>query len=200
MIDKKQLFDGNGEFGRTERIHLTMLTEADKDIYLSSRYPGKYKVATVLEDWFETIWEVGNSKSVLTFCIWNNILNTYVGYCNYNSLDKDVAAIGIELIDEYQNKGLGYEICSLLLEKFFERTEEPYIHYEVQRSNERSRHLCEKLGGILLEVNPLSPKLDELNAGLPEEKRIDCRALDIFTYAIYRPEKRNKSFATDGCI
>lgn len=192
MIDKKQFFDGIGKFGRTERVHLTMLTEAEKDLYLSNRFPGKYKVATVLDDWFETIWKVSNDESVLTFCVWDNVSNAYVGYCNYNALEKDMAAIGIELIEEYQNKGLGYEICRLLLERFFEKTEEPYIHYEVQRSNERSRHLCEKLGGVLLDVSPLSPKLEELNSSLPEEKRIDCRALDIFTYAIYRPEKQGQ--------
>ena len=54
--------------------------------------------------------------------------------------------------------------------------------------NERSRNLGEKLGGVLQEVKALLPSLEEMNAELPEEKRIDCSSLDIFTYVIYRPK------------
>lgn len=196
MIDKKQLFSTDGEFGRTERVHLTVLTHTDKDTYMSNRFPQKdkldAKMEIELEDWYEMIWRNANSKSILTFCVWDNDIQDYIGYCNYNELDENIAAIGIELIPAYQNKGFGYEICSLLLEKFFERTEDPFVHYRVQRSNKRSHHLVEKLGGQLLEVESISAELEEMNDRLPEGKRLDFRAMDIFTYAIYRPERQEQ--------
>lgn len=36
MIDKIQLFDGTGEFGRTERVNLTLLSNEQKGLYMSN--------------------------------------------------------------------------------------------------------------------------------------------------------------------
>lgn len=188
MIDKKQLTRSDREYGRTERVHLTVLTDAEKDIYTSNRFPESFKGNEYLEMYVNTVWEVANSESVLTFCIWDNESNDYLGYCNYNELDKAVAAIGIELTAENQNRGLGYEVCNYLIGNYFKCTDAPYLYYEATRMNERSRHLGVKLGGVLQEVKALLPSLEEMNAELPENKRIDCSALDIFTYLIYRTQ------------
>lgn len=188
MIDKMQLMRSGREYGRTERVHLTALTDAEKDIYISNRFPENFKGNEYLEMYVNTVWEVANSDSVLTFCIWDNATNEYLGYCNYNKLDKEVTAIGIELNPKSQSKGLGYEVCKYLIRNYFECTEAPYLYYEATRMNECSRNLGEKLGGVLQEVKALLPSLEEMNAELPEDKRIDCSSLDIFTYVIYRPE------------
>ena len=188
MSAKKQLMRNDREYGRTERVHLTVLTDAEKEIYISNRFPESYKGNEYLEMYVNTVWEVANSESVLTFCIWDNESNEYLGYCNYNELDKEVTALGIELNPKNQSRGLGYEVCKYLIRNYFNCIDAPYLYYEATRMNERSRMLGEKLGGVLQEVKALLPSLEERNLELPEEKRIDCSALDIFTYVIYRPE------------
>ena len=95
------------------------------------------------------MWEVANSEHILTFCIWDNETDEYMGYCNYNELDADIPCIGIELVETAQNQGLGYEVCTLLLANYFYKTDLPAIRYEATRSNVRSRNLGEKLGGVL---------------------------------------------------
>ena len=176
-MNKKQLFDGIGEFGRTDRVYLYVLTEEDKEIFLSYKMNEGYKGNTYSEAYANALWESANGESILTFCIWNIETEEYLGFCNYSELNHEFPAIGIELVETAQNQGLGYEVCKLLLENYFEKTDMPYIRYEVMRSNVRSRHLAEKLGGKLKEINPLSDALVERNEELPKEKRLDLSAL-----------------------
>ena len=186
MIEKKLLYDGNGEFARTDRVHLCVLSDDDKDTYLSNKFRGDYKDNKYIEIYLNAMWEVANSEHILTFCIWDNETDEYMGYCNYNELDADIPCIGIELVETAQNQGLGYEVCTLLLANYFDKTDLPAIRYEATRSNALSRNLGEKLGGVLKDIKVLLPSLVEMNESLPEKKRIDISELDVFSYMISR--------------
>ena len=187
MIDKAMLIKNTKEYGRTKRVHFTVLTEAEKEIFIQGRFADIYKGNEYLELYVNTVWEVALSDSVLTFCVWDNETNKYLGYCNYNELDKEITAIGIELTVDAQNMGLGYEIGHFLIKNYFQMTDKCVLKYEATRSNIRSRKLAEKLGATFKEVNILS-SLVGLNEALPENKRIDISEFDVFSYEIFRPE------------
>lgn len=180
MIDRNTFLHDDKEFARTDRVHLTLIEEKDRELYIESLEvtPALLKLGVGKEE-FDKLWDDCAFGSMITFMIWDNQTGDYVGYCMYKAIDTDEIDLGIELQEQYQKMGLGQEICECLISLFFERTDMDGIYYRVYKINEPSIHLVEKLGGVLVRENSLVEAISDLHLDNPE-------AFDAFSTLIYR--------------
>ncbi len=76
-----------------------------------------------------------------------------VGECNYRAVDRSTAEIGIKICRaEYQERGIGKVVLSLLIRHLFDRGFEKII-LDTNLNNHRAQHVYESLGFRRLRVN-----------------------------------------------
>lgn len=75
-----------------------------------------------------------------------------IGELNYRKLDQKSVEIGIKICEEeYQNRGLGKIILSLLISELFSKGFEKIV-LSITMENKRAHHVYEKLGFVNTEI------------------------------------------------
>lgn len=78
---------------------------------------------------------------------------TPIGECSWRDLGDDIAEIGIKICEaEYQNRGVGRVVLSMLIRHLFERGFEKIV-LDTNLTNLRAQHVYEKLGFRKVRVN-----------------------------------------------
>lgn len=102
------------------------------------------------EIFLKTCRERMDSETDITLSIQLADTGTYIG--NFSLILNDTEPeIGIELLNEYQRQGFGYELCRAVVDYIFENTDAGYISYVCFRNNTASLCLAAKLGAVKVE-------------------------------------------------
>jgi len=185
MIDRNKLIGTQDVFSKTDRVNLTLLSDADRP-YWESLLPD----LSVLEflgkrdAMVEKTWRECLSDDIVTFMAWENDTKAFVGYVQYKNLLTEMPELAIELVEERQGMGLGQELCTCIIREFFNRTDEASIYYRVFKQNHPSIHLVEKLGGELVEERLMKDVLEDVL-----ESELD--ALADFDTLLYRIDRED---------
>lgn len=139
------------------------------------------------EEFMQVIWKEVNATNSLACAIIEKCTRKICGFCQLKNIDTPTPEVGIEMRDDYMGKGYAQEAVRLLIEYAYRHFEVDYFIWKVNKTNAVSRHIVEKLGGVLIAEEPTMEQwiIDygrELGA-LKEE--------DISYICTYRIEKEN---------
>lgn len=142
---------------------------------------------TELEELFkEKCKEQLSSNSEITFSIRLSDTGLYIGYFELKGLDGE-PEIGIDLIENYQNQGFGYEVCQTVIDYIFARTDIDVLKYNCFRNNIASLQLAKKLGAVQVTEKVLFEKLQE--AGLSQSTINESIGFDLIVHEIRKKVK-----------
>lgn len=114
----------------------------------------KDEVSKIMDDregFQNIIRRLGMLLNTEQYALYGGWLNhKLIGYVSLVICD-EIPELQIEVLPEYQGKGLGYELLEKVKRSIFEVREYPYLKYVVIPSNQSSIALVEKLGGVLQE-------------------------------------------------
>lgn len=60
----------------------------------------------------EEMWLNRINKNTVTYSILSPESGEFIGYCQYKNLSTSRPDIGIELLPQFRNQGIGYAVCS----------------------------------------------------------------------------------------
>ena len=124
------------------------------------------KLNTVLQSISEILEK--NERSKRVFGLYDG--DTYVGYVALADYESSTPEIQIELVEEYRQRGIGYQALQSVIDLVFQRKDVTFLIYRAKIDNLPSIALAKKCGGVLEKHDPL---LDRI----------------IHRYHIYRPNK-----------
>lgn len=73
---------------------------------------------------------------------------------NLKNVDTPTPEIGIDMRDDYMGRGYAQEAVRLLMTYAYEHFDVDYFIWKVDKENTVSRHIAEKLGGVLITEEP----------------------------------------------
>jgi len=116
-----------------------------------------------------------------------------MGYCQYKLILTDMIDIGIELLPQFRAKGLGYQVCRVLADEFFSRSEENFLFYKVKRENAASLGVVRKLGGRLYSekysISLLYEQVEQIEENSDDDLLENGRRLSEALHAGFEKEK-----------
>lgn len=202
-MDKSKILGSTAVFAQTQRFILKLMEQKYKADFIRTLSPIRWTSdIEEIEKFYEEAWCELNNKNNITFSILDSASEMYIGYCQYNKIGTDKPDIGIELLPEHRGKGIGFEVCSVLKEKFFSKTEFNALYYLVRRQNTASIALAEKLGakrcGMEHVYDQLLSTISSMN---PEEKAGFTNVEDLVSALVkFKDELIEDEYPTDILI
>ena len=134
----------------TRKIRLRELKEADRELYLlaASEEPGCEElysdnlIANIL--WSLAYGDKGERKY---FAV-ENEEGSFIGYCSVE--EGETPEIGIDLLPDYQSKGIGVTVIRLLWIRISQERKLRYFIARVEAKNTKSIRMFEKLGAKIM--------------------------------------------------
>lgn len=166
----------------TQRALLRPMNESDLDDFLTHTTCSMSLEGTELESLFkDNCKALLSSESEITFSIRLKENSSYIGYFEFKGLD-DKPEIGIDLIEDYQNQGFGFEICRFVIDYLFDNTDFKVLNYNCFRNNEASLKLAKKLGAIQTSERVLFDMLQK--ADVSQETLEESVGFDLIIHEI----------------
>ena len=174
LFSKKPLF--------TNRTVLRPMSEIDLNDFLTHAACSMSVAGTELEGTFrEKCKEQILSETEISFSIHLKEDDKYIGYFELKGLDS-APEIGIDLIEDYQKQGIGFEVCRAAIDYIFDNTDITTLKYNCFRSNLASLKLADRLGAIKITEKVLFEKLK--GAELSQEIIDESAAFDLIVHEI----------------
>lgn len=117
MIDKRSFLGNDPVFFQTDRFTLELMDEKFKTVFIESMEQ-KSKDPVRDRQIRETVWDMLNGETCITFSILSPQDKQYMGYCQYKNIRLPHPDIGIVLMPEHRGQGLGYDVCRALINRF----------------------------------------------------------------------------------
>lgn len=137
----------------TERLVLTELTEQDKDDAIRLFYQVNSVVSRFADlgdsfaaTLYEAVWQDMN-RDTLNWAI-RDKAGTFVGRICMQHMSEPAPELGIELFEEYRNKGYGPEAITALVPWFKREYGIQRIKIRIDPENAHSLHMFRKLGVV----------------------------------------------------
>ena len=123
------------------------LEEKDKDIYLDMLNLVNKEADEGLRQFVrESMWKLEtNKESKAVYMVIDDITDSICGYCELKE-DNSTPEIGIELLPDYQGKGIGEIAIRQMLELNKDRDDITYFLVRIKENNTPSIKLFQKLG------------------------------------------------------
>lgn len=135
--------------GKTNEGNLTVRMANKEDFSLLLEYEKKKYEKRYSEEVLEACAkDYYTNMASLYYMIFRNADNRIIGYCGINNYYRKYMDIGIDILEEYQGYGYGYEA----LKKYFQmmhkykRAEMKELYIHIEPDNIRSQKLFAKLG------------------------------------------------------
>lgn len=130
--------------------------EKDRNAFYEIR-----KERTVLGELFDSVFEFTMNKmeeeSIMYFTIIHKETKSILGFCQLDMEDSIRPELGIDIFEKYWNCGYGTMAINLLIEIASEWEHVAGFKWNAVRDNVKSRHIAEKIGGVLIDEKPLYP-------------------------------------------
>ncbi len=168
-------FDGSNVFAETERLVLRKPIESEMLDYMdafSTISPGLAQWYKNNEKALAFYWDSVNSKETLYCTVSSKEDGRFIGYCAIDKLDTDPIELGINLLNEYQNRGIGTESISALIDGFERIAGPTEFVAKIEAENARSQRMFRKLGFKPAGIDAFLIKEPELLRQF-EDSRID---------------------------
>lgn len=136
----------------TSKIRLRELKETDRELYLlaASEEPGCEKLYSdnlcANITWSLAYGDKGKRKNYVI----ENREGSFIGYCNVEK--GETPEIGINLLPDYQGKGIGLTVIKLLWIKISQERKLTYFIARVEEKNTKSIRMFEKLGAKIMKT------------------------------------------------
>ena len=150
------LFDTDGIFLKTENYILRRISDPDKPHYkelAQAETPAFLMTASDALAWDELL-----SEEHLTCSILKKDTEAFCGFCQLQWIFSDTPELGIDLLPEYQKKGVAMEVLPSFLTQAKKQLNNKYFYSKIKKNNIPSQKLAEKIGGICIGTKSLLPK------------------------------------------
>lgn len=172
MKIRQEIFDENGVYAENDDILLRRIEKSDREFYLSM-----YRARSVWQELIsnpelgteDMLWDVFNNPKTLNTVIIRKADGKFCGYCGLQEFTtQEAPELSIELVEEYQQQGIGTIVLPLLMKKFAEVTGTRQFISKVSSENIASQKLMRKLGAVPSGVAPM-PGISETVRNILEE-------------------------------
>lgn len=152
------LFDANGVFLTTEHYILRRILPEEKrnyEILAQKEQPDFLQSSDSIS---ALAWNELLSEDHLTCSILETDTGAFCGFCQLQWVFSDTPELGIDLLPEYQKKGIAAEVLSSFLAQAKKLLKNAYFYSKIKKNNLPSQKLAEKIGGICIGTKSLLPK------------------------------------------
>ena len=202
-MNKLTTLTSGATFAQTQRFTLKLMEPKYKADFIRTLSPIPWLAnQEISETVHERSWAELNKKDNITFSILDSATEAYIGYCQYKKIGTDRPDIGIELLPEYRGKGVGYEVCSVLIERFFAETDESALYYQVERQNTVSIALAEKLGAKRCGTEHIYDQLLSAIYSMTPEEKAGLKNAEVLLNSLekFKDELTEEEYPTDILI
>ncbi len=141
-------------FGDSKQVYIRKLVEGDYSIYREVSYAHFSYKNVFTEKLMQTLWKEVNAANGLACTIVEKNTGEICGFCQLKNIDISTPEIGIEMRDDYMGRGYAQEAVKRLIKYGSEHFEVDYFIWKASKTNLVSRHIAEKLGGVLISEEP----------------------------------------------
>lgn len=156
-MNKEDFFLADGLLVQNDKYILNALTEEDKENYLKLYRENSIvaKVSSKMSDvdydeFAEFIWKKLPKDDAIYVSIFLSTDNTYVGNITMKHLSSDTPELGIDVLQQFQRRGIAYETIPMFAKRVLELKKVEYFMVRVYSDNVASTKLFEKLGVVKL--------------------------------------------------
>lgn len=98
----------------------------------------------------QTIWKEVNATNGFACAVVEKSTGEICGFCQLKNVDTFTPEVGIDIGDGYMGRGYAQETVRLLMDYASKHFEMDCFIWKVNKENTISRHIAEKLGGVLI--------------------------------------------------
>lgn len=148
-MKKEDYCNIDGMYAENGDFILKRLCERDKENFMNlyldtSSIPKAYEQS----DFFEYTWEHSLNDDNLNLSLFAKGSDIYLGNLMLKNISANRPEIGIDIVREYRNRGIGYDAVKLLMSRAMEVSGRTDFEVRIYSDNEPSKRLFEKLGAI----------------------------------------------------
>ncbi|MBQ2879307.1 MAG: GNAT family N-acetyltransferase [Anaerotignum sp.] len=150
------LFDADGIFLTTEQYILRRIRPAEKESYeklAQAETPAFLQASADALAWEELL-----SEDHLTCSILERDTGAFCGFCQLQLVFSATPELGIDLLSEYQKKGVAAEVLPSFLKQAKSLLKKDHFYSKIKKNNIPSQKLAEKIGGICIGTKSLLPE------------------------------------------
>lgn len=141
-------------YGEGKQVYIRKLIEEDYPIYREVSYAHFSYKNVFTEKFIQTIWKEVNAANGFPCAIIEKSSGEVCGFCQLKYVDTLTPEVGIDMRDDYMGRGYAQESLRLLLDYASRHFEVDYFIWKANKTNAVSRHIAEKLGGVLVSEKP----------------------------------------------
>ena len=145
IVVKRDIYVSDGKY------FLVKFSDEEKENYMKLMFPENntsefYKQ----EENRELFWSVICNLEEMDYSIYDAV-GEYCGNLELKKIDTATPEIGINLLEDYRNKGIATRVIKMLAKKYYEENANiEYYVLKVSSYNLHSRHVIEKMGAELV--------------------------------------------------
>ena len=174
-------------YGEGKQVYIRKLIEEDYPTYREISYAHFSYKNVFTEKFMQTIWKEINAANGLACAIIEKCTGEICGFCQLKNVDTFTPEVGVDMRDDYMGRGYAQEAVRLLFDYASRHFEVDCFIWKVNKENTVSRHIAEKLGGVLISEEPT---MEQWLIDLGREKGV-LKEEDIFKVCTYRIENGN---------
>ena len=152
------LFDAGGIFLQTEKYILRRVLQEEKEQYEVLAQAENPDFLQASDSVSALAWDELLSEDHLTCSILRKDNGAFCGFCQLQWVFSDTPELGIDLLPEYQKKGVSAEVLPPFLNHAKMLPKNNYFYSKIKKNNIPSQKLAEKIGGICIGTKSLLPK------------------------------------------
>jgi len=152
------LFDANGIFLTTEHYTLRRILPEEQRNYEILARKEQLDFLRSSAPASALAWDELLSEDHLTCSILQKHTGGFCGFCQLQWIFSDIPELGIDLLPEYQQKGVALEVLPPFLAQAKTLLKNKYFYSKIKKNNIPSQKLAEKIGGIYIGTKSLFPK------------------------------------------
>lgn len=141
-------------YGEGKQVYIRKLIEEDYPIYKEVSYAHFSYKNVFTEKFMQTIWKEVNAANGLARAIIEKSTGETCGFCQLKNIDTFTPEVGIDMRDDYMGRGYAQEAVRSLIDYASKHFKINYFNWKVNKVNTVSRHIAEKLGGVLISEEP----------------------------------------------
>ena len=180
-MKKQEILSLIGDSITTLRTFITPISDAEKDVFLKHAVTSVSVSDDLAAVFKEKCWAETLDDSSLTFTIRLKSTHEYIGYFQLKRIN-DSPEIGIDIVEAFQKKGYGYEVCQNIIDYLFQNTTIRVLQYNCFRCNIPSISLAEKLGAVRVGERVLLEYLKDKDVS--EQTKKESSDFDLIIYEI----------------
>lgn len=140
-----------------EMIGIRGIAENDRDTYYKMA-KARSLMKGIYDEIFESVWKEIITGGLVMFVAVEKETNMVCGFCQLDRQNPFAPEIGIDIIDEFMDKGYGTRTVAAVVRYASTWENIDFFVWKADKKNVKSRKIAEHLGGTLIQERKLLPK------------------------------------------